>query len=292
MNEPTTIPNPTADILQVKRRPLTPARMLRILILALLTVVMFTPVIFMLTTSIKTSAEVFEFPPSLFPDVPQWQNYVRLFESLPIPRYLLNTFVVSAAAVLFNLAFDSMAAFAFSRLRFPGRDLIFVALIGSMIIPFQITMIPTFLIVRSLGWVDTYAGLIAPIAGGAFGIILLRQFMISFPRSIEDSARMDGAGLLRIYWSIVLPLTKPALATLAVLTFTFTWDDFLWPLIITNSAEMRTIQLGLQMLRGEYTLNWEVLMAGSVIALVPVFLLFSFSQRMFVEGVTTTGMRS
>jgi multiple sugar transport system permease protein len=161
-----------------------------------------------------------------------------------------------------------------------------------MIIPFQITMIPTFLIVRSLGWVDTYAGLIAPIAGGAFGIILLRQFMISFPRSIEDSARMDGAGLLRIYWSIVLPLTKPALATLAVLTFTFTWDDFLWPLIITNSAEMRTIQLGLQMLRGEYTLNWEVLMAGSVIALVPVFLLFSFSQRMFVEGVTTTGMRS
>jgi multiple sugar transport system permease protein len=266
--------------------------MVRILILALLTVVMFTPVIFMLTTSLKTSAEVFEFPPSLFPDVPQWQNYVRLFESLPIPRYLLNTFVVSAAAVLFNLAFDSMAAFAFSRLRFPGRDLIFVALIGSMIIPFQITMIPTFLIVRSLGWVDTYAGLIAPIAGGAFGIILLRQFMISFPRSIEDSARMDGAGLLRIYWSIVLPLTKPALATLAVLTFTFTWDDFLWPLIITNSAEMRTIQLGLQMLRGEYTLNWEVLMAGSVIALVPVFLLFSFSQRMFVEGVTTTGMRS
>lgn len=292
MNQPTTIPNPTADILQVKRRPLTLVRMVRILILALLTVVMFTPVIFMLTTSLKTSAEVFEFPPSLFPDVPQWQNYVRLFESLPIPRYLLNTFVVSAAAVLFNLAFDSMAAFAFSRLRFPGRDLIFVALIGSMIIPFQITMIPTFLIVRSLGWVDTYAGLIAPIAGGAFGIILLRQFMISFPRSIEDSARMDGAGLLRIYWSIVLPLTKPALATLAVLTFTFTWDDFLWPLIITNSAEMRTIQLGLQMLRGEYTLNWEVLMAGSVIALVPVFLLFSFSQRMFVEGVTTTGMRS
>lgn len=157
MNQPTTIPNPTADILQVKRRPLTLVRMVRILILALLTVVMFTPVIFMLTTSLKTSAEVFEFPPSLFPDVPQWQNYVRLFESLPIPRYLLNTFVVSAAAVLFNLAFDSMAAFAFSRLRFPGRDLIFVALIGSMIIPFQITMIPTFLIVRSLGWVDTYA---------------------------------------------------------------------------------------------------------------------------------------
>lgn len=270
---------------------ITGASLLRYLALTVLAVVTFAPIWFMATTSLKTAAEVFEFPPSLLPDVPQWANYVALFQNLAIPHYMYNTFVVSAAAVLFNLAFDSMAAFAFARLRFPGKDIVFVALIASMIIPFQITMIPTFLIVKSFGWIDSYAGLIAPTAGGAFGIILLRQFMISFPSGLEDSARMDGAGLVRVYWNIVLPLTKPALATLAVLTFMFTWDDFLWPLIITNSDTMRTIQLGLQMLRGEYTLNWEILMAGSTVALIPVFILFGFSQRFFVEGVTMSGIR-
>jgi multiple sugar transport system permease protein len=274
-----------------KHTPINAATVLRYLLLIVLAVVTFAPIWFMATTSLKTPAEVFEFPPSLLPDVPQWSNYVALFENLDIPRYLYNTFVVSAAAVLFNLLFDSMAAFAFARLKFPGRDLAFIALIASMIIPFQITMIPTFLIVKTLGWIDSYAGLIAPTAGGAFGIILLRQFMISFPSGLEDSARMDGAGLFRVYWDIVMPLTKPALATLAVLTFMFTWDDFLWPLIITNSDHMRTIQLGLQMLRGEYTLNWEILMAGSTIALIPVFILFAFSQRFFIEGVTMSGMR-
>lgn len=270
---------------------ITGASLLRYLALTVLAVVTFAPIWFMATTSLKTAAEVFEFPPSLFPDVPQWSNYAALFRNLAIPRYMYNTFVVSAAAVMFNLAFDSMAAFAFARLRFPGKDVVFVALIASMIIPFQITMIPTFLIVKSFGWIDSYAGLIAPTAGGAFGIILLRQFMISFPSGLEDSARMDGAGLFRVYWNIVLPLTRPALATLAVLTFMFTWDDFLWPLIITNSDTMRTIQLGLQMLRGEYTLNWEILMAGSTVALIPVFILFGFSQRFFVEGVTMSGIR-
>jgi multiple sugar transport system permease protein len=270
---------------------ITGASLLRYFALTVLAVVTFAPIWFMATTSLKTAAEVFEFPPSLFPDVPQWSNYAALFRNLAIPRYMYNTFVVSAAAVMFNLAFDSMAAFAFARLRFPGKDVVFVALIASMIIPFQITMIPTFLIVKSFGWIDSYAGLIAPTAGGAFGIILLRQFMISFPSGLEDSARIDGAGLFRVYWNIVLPLTKPALATLAVLTFMFTWDDFLWPLIITNSDTMRTIQLGLQMLRGEYTLNWEILMAGSTVALIPVFVLFGFSQHFFVEGVTMSGIR-
>lgn len=274
-----------------KHTPINAATVLRYVLLIVLAVVTFAPIWFMATTSLKTPAEVFEFPPSLLPDVPQWSNYVALFENLDIPRYMYNTFVVSAAAVLFNLLFDSMAAFAFARLKFPGRDLAFIALIASMIIPFQITMIPTFLIVKTFGWIDSYAGLIAPTAGGAFGIILLRQFMISFPSGLEDSARMDGAGLFRVYWDIVMPLTKPALATLAVLTFMFTWDDFLWPLIITNSDHMRTIQLGLQMLRGEYTLNWEILMAGSTIALIPVFVLFAFSQRFFIEGVTMSGMR-
>lgn len=274
-----------------RHTPINAATLLRYVLLIVLAVVTFAPIWFMATTSLKTPAEVFEFPPSLLPDVPQWSNFVALFENLDIPRYLYNTFVVSAAAVLFNLLFDSMAAFAFARLKFPGRDVAFIALIASMIIPFQITMIPTFLIVKSLGWIDSYAGLIAPTAGGAFGIILLRQFMISFPSGLEDSARMDGAGLFRVYWDIVMPLTKPALATLAVLTFMFTWDDFLWPLIITNSDHMRTIQLGLQMLRGEYTLNWEILMAGSTVALIPVFILFAFSQRFFIEGVTMSGMR-
>lgn len=251
----------------------------------------FLPIVFMLTTSLKAPDEVFEFPPSLLPDVPQWQNYVKLFQNLPMPRYMFNTFVVSAAAVVFNVIFDSMAAFAFARLRFPGKNALFLLLISSLIIPFQITMIPTFLIVKNLGWIDTYVGLIAPTAGGAFGIILLRQFLISFPKSLEDSARIDGAGYARIYAAIVLPLARPALATLAVLTFMFTWDDFLWPLIITNSDLMRTIQLGLQMLRGEYTMNWEVLMAGSVTALAPVFLLFVVAQRFFVEGITMSGTR-
>jgi multiple sugar transport system permease protein len=277
---------------QRTRFSLEPKDLAAYIALVFLGVIAFLPVVFMISTSLKTPDEVFEFPPSLLPDVAQWQNYVKLFENLPIPRYMYNTFVVSGAAVVFNVIFDSMAAFAFARLRFPGRNVLFVLLISSLIIPFQITMIPTFLIVKELGWIDTYAGLIAPTAGGAFGIILLRQFLISFPQSLEDSARIDGAGYTRMYVSIVMPLARPALATLAVLTFMFTWDDFLWPLIITNSDQMRTLQLGLQMLRGEHTMNWEILMAGSVTALIPVFLLFMAAQRFFIEGITLSGTRS
>lgn len=286
-------PNTGKTILYERRTrlPVHPKDIAVYLALIVLGVAAFLPIAFMVSTSLKLPNEVFDFPPALVPPVPQWQNYVRLFEQIPIPRYMMNTFIVSASAVAFNVLFDSMAAFAFARLRFPGRDVLFLLLISSLIIPFQITMIPTFLIVKNLGWIDSFAGLIAPTAGGAFGIILLRQFMISFPRSLEDSARMDGAGYLQIYAFIVMPLARPALATLAVLTFMFTWDDFLWPLIITNSDEMRTLQLGLQMLRGEYTMNWEIVMAGAVTALAPVLLLFIAAQRFFVEGITMSGTR-
>ena len=184
-----------------------------------------------------------------------------------------------------------MAAFAFARLKFKGRDLLFILFLGTMMVPGQVTMIPTFIILYRLGWIDTYWALIVPGLASAFGTFLMRQFFLTIPRELEDAAYIDGCSRFGVLWGIILPLSKPALATLAVFIFMFFFNDFLWPLIAINSEEMRTVQLGLAVFRDRYVTEWDLLMAGSVTATLPIILIFFFAQKYFIKGITLSGLK-
>lgn len=247
------------------------------------------PFIWMLGTSLKAPAEIFQFPPRLIPDVPQWQNYAEVTRVLPFGRYFLNSFIVAASTTALQLVVCSMAAYAFARLRFPGRDLLFLAFLGALMVPSQVTLIPRFLLMRELGWFNTYQALILPFVFSSFGTFLLRQYFLTLPRELEEAARIDGASYFQNYWLIAMPLARPALAALAIFTFINEWNSFLWPLIVTTRPEMNTLIVGLNTLRGQYNTAWNLLMAGSVIAIVPILLVFALGNRYFIRGITTSG---
>lgn len=266
------------------------ARGVSYLALGAAAVVMLFPFIWMLSTSLKSPGDIFVYPPRWIPSPVAWENYAAVVTIMPFPRYLLNTTLVAVSITVLHLVVSSLAAYAFARLRFPGREPLFFAYLATLMIPGQVTLIPNFLIVKYLGWIDTYQALIIPQVFGAFGTFLLRQFFLTIPRELEDAARIDGASTFRIYRQIVLPLSAPALATLAVFTFTAQWNSFLWPLIVTNSAELRTLTVGLRALVGQYTIQYNLLMAGSVISLIPMVAVFLFAQRYFVRGIQLTGL--
>jgi multiple sugar transport system permease protein len=201
-----------------------------------------------------------------------------------------NTAFVASSITFLHLAVSSLAAYAFARLRFPGRDWLFFAYLATLMVPGQVTLIPNFLIVKYLGWIDSYQALIIPQIFSAFGTFLLRQFFLTIPNELEDAARIDGASAFGIYWWIMLPLSGPALATLAVFTFTAQWNNFLWPLIVINNEQMRTLTVGLRALVGQYTVQYPLLMAGSVISILPMLVLFVVAQRFFVRGIALTGL--
>ncbi|RLT39881.1 MAG: carbohydrate ABC transporter permease [Chloroflexi bacterium] len=217
-------------------------------------------------------------------------NYFETFQIAPFGRYYLNSLVVATSVTVLQILVASAAAFAFSRLRFWGRDLIFLLYLSTLMIPFLVTMIPNFLIVKELGWYDSYYALILPTAFSVFSTFLLRQYFRGLPLELDEAARMDGATSLRIWWQIIMPLSGPVIATLAIFNFQGSWNDFLWPLIITSSAEMRTIPIGLASFQGQYSTEWGLLMAGSVIALLPVLIIYILAQKRFVEGITLSGM--
>lgn len=217
-------------------------------------------------------------------------NYFETFRVAPFGRYYLNSFVVASSVTVLQILVASAAAFAFSRLRFWGRDLIFLLYLSTLMIPFLVTMIPNFLIVKELGWYDSYYALILPTAFSVFSTFLLRQYFRGLPLELDEAARMDGATSLRIWWQIIMPLSGPVIATLAIFNFQGSWNDFLWPLIITSSAEMRTIPIGLASFQGQYSTEWGLLMAGAVIALLPVLTIYILAQKRFVEGITLSGM--
>src|SRR6266849_9436535 len=231
------------------------------------TVVMLVPFVWMVSTSLKNGAAVFVYPPEWVPDPLVWSNYADVVRIMPFLRYLLNTTFVSGSVTLLQLVVSSLAAFAFARLRFPGRDRLFLAYLATLMVPGQVTLIPNFLIVKYLGWIDTYQALIIPQVFSAFGTFLLRQFFLTIPRELDDAARIDGASAFGFFRRILLPLSGPALATLEVFTFTAQWNNFLWPLIVINDAEMRTLTVGLRPLVGQFTVQYQLLMAGSVISL-------------------------
>jgi len=260
------------------------------LILIPTAIIMLMPFIWMVSTSLKSAGEVFSYPPTFIPEQPQWNNYVRIFEVLPFARFFMNSLVVALAVTGLQLVTCSMAAYAFARLRFKGRDTLFLGYLGTLMIPAQVVLIPNFIVLRQLGWIDTYQALILPAAFSAFGTFLLRQYFLTIPRELEDAAVVDGANHWQIYLRVIMPLSGPALSALAIFAFLTNWNSFLYPLIVTTRVNMSTLTVGLNTLQGQYNTAWTLLMAGSVIALVPILLVFIFAQRYFIAGITMTGL--
>jgi multiple sugar transport system permease protein len=259
--------------------------------LSLMAIIALVPFLWTLSTSLKNIDEVFVFPPQWIPDELKWSNYTTLWQELPMGRWIVNSTVVVALAVLGKLILASTAAYAFARLRFPGRDWIFYVFLTALMIPWEVTLIPGFVLMRQFGWIDTPAALIIPSIGDVFGIFLLRQYFMAIPRELDDSARVDGAGYFRIFWSIVLPLSRAPLAVVGALGFMGVWNSFLWPLVMINTPEKFTLPVGLQLLNSQHSTDWTTLMAGDVISLIPVIVVYLAAQRYFVEGITVTGLK-
>lgn len=247
---------------------------------------MLIPFLWMISTSLKTDDNAFAFPPQLLPWPPKWENYPAALKVAPFGRFFLNSLFISVTVTVTSLLLNSLAAYGFAKFNFKGRNTLFMVLLASMMIPGQVTMIPGFLLLKNLGWLDTYAGLIVPGIAGAFGIFFLRQYMLTLPDELFDAARVDGATEMGIFWRIVLPLAKPALATLAIFTFMGSWNDFLGPLIVVKSEEMRTLPLAVSALSaGHYVMSWPLLMAGACFVILPVIVVYLVAQRYFVEGI-------
>ncbi|HEY7257661.1 MAG TPA: carbohydrate ABC transporter permease [Gaiellales bacterium] len=263
----------------------------RHLILMPLAAVMLLPLAWMLVTSIETLSESRQFPPTLIPSGIHWENYPNALNAAPFGRFFANSLIVTLASVAGNLLFCTLAGYAFARLRFFGRDVIFIVLLATLMVPFQVTMIPTFLIVQHLGLVNTLGALIAPNLVTPFGIFLLRQFFRTLPVELEEAARIDGCSRLGVLFRVVAPLSMPALATLGIVTFLWTWNDFLWPLIAISSTDQSTVQLGLASFQGAHQTRWTLLMAANVVALAPMLLVFIVAQRWFVQSLAATGVK-
>lgn len=262
------------------------------LAVALATALVLLPIAIIVLTAFKPVAEVNAFPPTLAPVDWSLENFARIFRDLPFTRLIVNSFVFAGGVTLFSLLFDSLAAYALARIDFRGNRVLLVAIIASLMIPFQATLIPVYQLVVQLGWIDSFAGLIAPRAADAFGIFFLRQFFLALPRDLDSAARLDGASDLRIFRSILLPNAIPALVTLGVYNFVNNWNDLLWPIVMTTSPDRGTITSGLALLTGpDGIIPHGVMMAGSFIALLPLAVLFLFLQRRFVASIAGTGLK-
>ncbi|MBJ67189.1 MAG: sugar ABC transporter permease [Gemmatimonadetes bacterium] len=250
------------------------------------------PFAWLLSTALKAeSADLFAFPPQWIPDPIVWSNFAKAWDILPFMRYLYNTFYIAIATVVINVFLSSMTGFALARMHFRGRQFILYAVLATTMVPFQVLLIPLFIVTLKLGLVDSYAGVILPVAVNAFGIFLLRQAFSTIPKDLEDAARIDGCSDWHIFSRIMIPLVKPALATLAAFTFVAQWNDFIWPLIVLKNRDLYTLQLGLASLQGVFGVNWRYISAASVIALVPTVLFFLFTQRFFTKGMTAGAVK-
>lgn len=259
----------------------------------LLTSLFFTlfPFLWMISTSFKVPAEIFTRTPTLIPRVWTAQHYLNLFEALDMTRPLLNSLILSLCVAFFSVLFNSMAAYAFAKLRFPGREKLFALLMATMMIPGQVTMLPVFMILKTLGLLNTYAGLIIPGSAAVFAIFMLRQFMLEVPEEILEAARIDGCSEFMIFWRIILPLCKPVIATLAAFSFIGSWNDFLWPLIIMLREDRYTLPVALASLNGQYNSDWGLLMAGAVVVVIPAIAVFLLAQRHYIQGIAAGAVK-
>lgn len=251
---------------------------------------MLLPFVWMISTSLKQASEVFTFPPQWIPSELNWSNYTKALTAMPFGRFYLNSFIAAISVTVLTIITSSLAAFAFARLKFRGRDTLFLVYLGTLMIPFTVLLIPNFILVRYLGWYDSYAALIFPPAFSAFATFLLRQYFRGIPMELDAAARIDGASSLRIWWQIIMPNSAPAIAALAIFIFLGNWNEFLWPLVVTNSEEMRTIPVGLNAFQGQFGVRWELLMAAAVVAMLPVMVVYMLAQKWFIKGITITGM--
>ena len=256
-------------------------------------VIMIIPFIWMLSTSFKAPGQTFVYPPEWIPDPFVWQNYPEMWTALPFNWFSFNSFKISILATIGQIFSCSMAAFAFSTLQFKGRDTLFLVLIATLMIPYQVTLIPSFILFSKIGWVGSHLPLWVPAFwGGAFGTFLLRQFFLSIPMELADSARIDGANIWQIFWHIYLPLTKPAMATLAIFTFMWSWNDLLNPLIYVTELKQLTLTIGLSLFQNQrYGGQWPLMMAGAVISILPIMITFFMAQKYFIQGITMTGIK-
>jgi multiple sugar transport system permease protein len=260
-------------------------------LLIALAITMVLPFLWMLSASLKLDKDVFRFPIQWIPTEPHWSNYVRIWTQIPFLTFFGNTAKLTTMITLLQLFTSSFAGYAFAKLQFKGRDVIFLAYIASIAIPWQSYMVPQFIMMRRLDLVDTHMALVLLQAFSAFGVFLMRQFFASIPNDIIDAARIDGLNEYKIYFQIMLPLSQPALATLTIFTTVFVWNDFMGPLIYLNSESLKTIQLGLRMFILQYSANYALIMAASLVSLIPVTILFLAFQRFFVEGIASTGVK-
>jgi putative chitobiose transport system permease protein len=254
--------------------------------------VMLFPLLWLISTAFKSSSEdIFQFPPQLFPAQPTWQNFATVWQNNPFGQYLFNSTIIAILAVSLNLLFCSLAAYPLARLDFKGKDFIFTSIISTIMIPFQIVMIPLYILTVQLHLRNTYLGVIFPDIASAFGIFLLRQAFMGVPKELEEAARMDGCSELGLWWNVMLPAIRPALVTLAIFVFIGSWSDFLWPLIVLDKPEFYTLPLGVANLAGTFSLDWRLIAAGSVISIAPILLFFLFMQRYIVPTDAGSGVK-
>jgi multiple sugar transport system permease protein len=249
------------------------------------------PFLWMLSASLRTQGDLIAHPTTLVPNHFAWENYTQIWREIPFARQLLNTAFFAGTVAVASVLLDAMAGYALARFEFRGRNGIFVIVLATLMLPPQVTLVPVYNLLSDLGWVDTYQGLIVPRIADAFGIFFMRQFFLSLPKDLEDAARIDGASEPRIFARIMLPLAWPAALTIGLFNLLANWNDLLWPLIVTSEPDMRTLPAGLALFKGEHVTNYGLLMAGSVLALLPMMVAFLFVQRRFVEGVATTGIK-
>ncbi|TBL79494.1 carbohydrate ABC transporter permease [Paenibacillus thalictri] len=260
-------------------------------LLALLAAAILYPLYFTFASAFMTPQEVSSYPPPLVPKGLYWGNIADTLNTVPIVKFLLNSLITSVSITAGQLVFSSMAAYAFAILRFPGKGLLFIMFLSTMMIPWEITIIPNYLTIRAWGWMDSYQGLTVPFMASAFGIFLLRQSFLQLPAELFDAAKIDGCGIFRCYLRLVLPLSRPALATLCIYGYLHAWNMYLWPLLITNSDMMRTVQIGISMLQWEESQSWNLVLAGVTIVLIPSLLLLVVGIRQLVQGITAGALK-
>lgn len=267
------------------------AAWIRTIVIAVGGLVFLFPFVWMVSTSLTTTGELFKLPPQLIPNPIDGSAYERLFTQVPILRWVLNSVGVSLAVTFLQVLSSAMAAYAFTRLEFRGRNVIFVLFLATLMVPFQVMVVPLFIELRYLGMLNSYAGLIIPEMAMPFGVFLLRQAFLGLPRELEEAAFMDGAGHIRNFFTLVLPLSKPAIATVAVFSFMGSWNNFLWPLIIINSPDLMTLPLGLSSLSSRFVTDWNLVLAGATISVLPIVAVFLFAQRYVLQGVAMSGLK-
>jgi multiple sugar transport system permease protein len=268
-------------------------RVLRYILMIVLSVIFLIPLVWIISTSLKTQGQVFAYPPVWIPKPIMWSNYAEALNRAPLLRWLANTAIITAFAITGNVLTSSMVAFGFARLRFPGRDALFILLLSTMMLPQIVTLIPRFILFKSLGWLDTFLPMIVPpfFGGGPFNIFLVRQFYRTIPQDFDDAARIDGASNWQIWLLLLLPLSKPVLTAIAIFSFVFHWNDFLNPLIFLFSEDMKTLSLGLRAFINPSDASWHISMAASMFLVVPIMVLFFIGQRYFIRGVVMTGLK-